>query len=201
MSIYLDVCPQNEYDRCLLGLARDFQQRDNTKSCYVIPPWQNMPATGQRFQRRGSIVLPMVEGVASTVLTWRVPPGWDGVITAHAHSFTGMGFDEGSGDLTWRLRRDYSYLRDLGAITESIGASANPYEVEGAGYRIYSNQTITYVVSVAVGAAARLDPTGRIVCLIAGWLYPNQYRRQEIHTRRMTPVHRRARGPMRRRLR
>lgn len=173
-SARMMICgPGNAYDECLRSLYRRFEER--LIACPVRcepPPFIDAPGFANRFQRVQAIPLPADDGTDNAVITWRVPPGWNGMLVAHAHQFTGAGFREGSGDLTWRVQRDYGYFRDLGAMTESIGDPSVPYQLEGAGYRIHSNQTLTYVVNVAVGAAAVLDPNGLIVCFLAGWIYP-----------------------------
>jgi hypothetical protein len=176
-------CPVNRYDACLLDVASRIPGALSRQRCFGVPPWQEMPGTGQRFQRRASIVRPALPNVETTVLTWRVPPGWDGVIITVTNVFVPIAppvgeLVDGSGDLTWRLQDNFRYFRDLGNITISLGSLQYPYELDGAGYRIYSNDTIVYTVTMSAAGAANLDPQGRVICAITGWLYPMaEYRR------------------------
>lgn len=175
-------CPRNIYDDCLLAEAVMFERALPFQECCVPAPWQEMPASGQRFQRRGAIALPAGAGVDTAVVSWRVPPVWDGVIITVTNVFSptpgGAGLVEGSGWLTWRLQDNYRYLRDLGNIQISLGTLRHPFELDGAGYRIFPNDLLTYTVSVSAAGIANLDPNGRVICAITGWLYPHaEYRR------------------------
>lgn len=180
---YISHCPENVYDACLLNAATRFEAALPLEQCCVPAPWQEMPATGQRFQRRQSLVLnTLVAGADTAVLSWRVPPGWDGVIITVTNVFAatpgGNGLIEGSGWLSWRLQNNYRYFRDLGNIQISLGSLRNPFELDGAGYRVATNDLITYFVNVNAAGIANLDPNGRVICAITGWIYPHaEYRR------------------------
>ena len=181
-KVFAPPCePPNACDGALgqqLSMLRMARQR----GAMCLPgrphPWIEMPASADRFQRVGTLALPADDGTDNQVLRFRVPFGWDGILLTVTNLYTGAVpvFGEGSGDLTWRIQRNFQWFRDLGAITITLGDLQSPYPLEGGGYRIYSNQVITYFVNVAVGAAARLDPNGRIVCALSGWFYPiSQY--------------------------
>jgi hypothetical protein len=135
-------------------------------------PRKAMPANGKRFQKTGSLANPGVEGVDFTVLQFRVPDSWDGVIVTLTNQWDGAGFVDGSGDLVWRVRFDNQWFKDLDNILITLGRLENPYELEGAGYQLTAGQTITYTVQLGPGSLGRLDPNGRVTCALSGWFYP-----------------------------
>jgi hypothetical protein len=175
--------PPNRYDRCLLaelemwrrivmagGVERVAQGRGQI--VYEREPWLHMPAQGKRFQKLGSLVRPLDDGADYLVNSFLVPTGYDGVIITMTGVFTGVGFVESSGDLTWRLRIGRRYAKDYGNVQISLGDLRTPYAIHGGGIRIYSNQLVRQYINVAIGAGAWLDPKGRIICACTGWFYP-----------------------------
>lgn len=174
----------NAYDQCLVknrifwdelqrlgGLSEICPERSDL---FGSPPWVDMPSNGRRFQRVGSVVLPADDGTDNLVLQVPMPVGYDGVLITVTCMFTGAGFVEASGDLTWRLRCNGYCLRDLGIIQTQLGTLSEPYALEGGGYKLQSGQTLRFYVAVALGAAVRLDPFGRVICGLTGWVYPRQ---------------------------
>lgn len=170
----------NLYDQCLgeqVGLqSRVLGQVDAAKRRqwrFGAPPWVSMPRTGQRYQKVEASVLPAVEGVDNLLLTYRVPYGYSGVLLTVTCLFSGTGFVEGSGDIVWRVRNNFRYFRDLGAVSISLGDLDTPYALEGGGYRIKSNDIIRLYAQLGAGALGVLDPAGRIIVGITGWIYPH----------------------------
>ena len=94
---------------------------------YPDPPWVKMPGQGKRFGHPSSIPLPAADGLDHAVQTFLVPYGYDGCIVAPVNVYTGQGFDEGSGVLTWRIRLNQRWVKDYGQITTSLGSLTQPY--------------------------------------------------------------------------
>lgn len=185
----------NEYDDCLdseYQAWKAFLASGGLRQCspqgrkkYTTPPWVSMPAEGRRF--RPISVSPLTDfqtlGVFNATdvicLQMRVPLGYDGVISDVVFNFTGSGFIEGSGDITWRLSADYlldstgvptaRWLRDMGEVTTSLGSLTQPSPVPRGGLRVYSNDLVTVWANVA---AAAVIANGNIITSIAGWVYP-----------------------------
>ena len=175
--------PANPWDRCLRqetglwwyiqccgGLAAVCRRVEGPR--YEVSPWNVMPPQGRRFQQINTIILPGNVGVDNVVVTFRVPVGYDGVIRSLVNRFIGPGFVEGSGDLAWRVQLSRRFANDYGNIQTSLGDLTSPSQMQSGGIRIYSNQTIRYLVSLGALAAAHLDANGRILCAISGWFYP-----------------------------
>lgn len=164
----------NEYTRCLsqamAAHAYAVRVTETMGDPGVNAPWLSMPPQAKRYQEVGNIVLP-AQGASATVRRWRVPIGYDGVLLGVTARFTGAGFAEGGGDLTFRFQQDFHYFRNLEAVQWSLGDLASPYDLEGAGYRIRSNQVLTMSVARA-NPSAGLNPAGRIIMAMSGYLYP-----------------------------
>lgn len=180
----------NPYDDCLDAEYRDFVHNFNAgipnQRQYVSKPWVSMPPEGRRF--RPIAVAPLTQfqtlgvfnATDTVVLQMRVPLGYDGVISDVVCNFTGSGFTEGSGDITWRLAADYlpasaidatggRYLRDMGALTTSLGSLTQPAPVPRGGLRIHSWDLVTFYANIAAAAAIA---NGNIICSVAGWFWP-----------------------------
>jgi hypothetical protein len=185
----------NVWDNCL---SRDLSQWMNLLACggiehnypggrgyYQTPPWISMPPDGRRFRPIGSQPLsafqvpgPGFNGLDTIVLQERVPLGYDGVITEIIFEFTGTGFVDGSGDISWRLASDYlvdpagtggRFLRDHGNVQVSIGSFQFPSPIPRGGLRVYSWDLVSVYAAVAPAAAIA---NGNIIAGISGWYWP-----------------------------
>lgn len=172
----------NQFDACLLreqavwhkiqcmgGVTDSCRRFDAPR--YIVPPWITMPPQGRRFQEVNTISLPAIN-TDTTVLDFRVPLGYDGVINGIVDRVIGAGFVEGSGDVEWRIRLNLHYLPDYGDIQTSLGDLTNPCSMQGGGIRIKSGQLVRYYVMINAAGAAHLDPNDRILCSLSGWYYP-----------------------------
>jgi hypothetical protein len=130
-----------------------------------------MPPEGQRLNKIGNINLPVAEGVETPVITFQVPPGYDGVIVNPVNEYTGTGFFEGSGDIVWRIRLNRRYVKDYGNIQTTLGSLTLPMSAQTHTIRLESNQIVTYTATLGAGALGRLNG-GKIICAIIGWTYP-----------------------------
>ncbi len=178
LNVNQRVAPPNHFDRYLWEEQARWKwlaSRGGIKNfCagtrYHYPPWIKMPATGERFQQISSIALPTDDGLDHVVLSFIVPNGYDGVGLTLVNSYTGQGFAEGSGDLTWRIKLNLHYPKNLGAIPTQLGSLITPYPVNAGQLLLQSDQLVQYIVNRAVGSAGLNG--GRIVCSIWGYYYP-----------------------------
>ena len=179
----------NPWDDCLDAEYKDFVDIFNagipSRKLYPSPPWVTMPPEGRRF--RPISVAPLTQfqtlgvfnATDTVVLQMRVPLGYDGVISDVVCQFTGQGFNEGSGDIVWRLAADYlplgagltggRYLRDMGNLLVSLGSLTQPSPVPRGGLRIYSWDLVTFFANISAAATAA---NGNIICSVAGWTWP-----------------------------
>jgi len=136
---------------------------------YPEPPWVKQPLQGQRYSKISSIPLPAASGTDVQVLSFQVPVGHDGVIISNVNLWTGTGFVEGGGDLTWRVQINRRYAKDYGAINTTLGSLTTPYAINSGAIRLQSGQIVRYLVNHAATSAL---VGGRIVCALFGWFYP-----------------------------
>jgi hypothetical protein len=141
----------------------------HNRKVYKDPPWLKMPAEGRQYQEIGSIVTPAADGNDYVVHQFKVPTGYDGVITSVTNFYTGAGFAEGSGNIVWRVTIGRAWLRNFGNIETTLGSLTSPCPLFRGGVRVYSDQVVSYYVNIPV-----LSPIagGRIVCAFFGWFYP-----------------------------
>ena len=137
---------------------------------YPDPPWVKMPGQGKRFGHPSSIPLPAADGADHLVQSFLVPYGYDGVIVAPVNLYTGQGFDEGSGILTWRIKLNMRYVKDYGAIITSIGSLTQPFYNANSQILLQSGQFVQYYVNRLLGDASLNG--GRIICGLWGWFWP-----------------------------
>ena len=178
-----DTAPQsvrpNRYSDLLYGHETLFRRIEEAggliKICcpsaypYDRPPYLIMPAQGRQYQEIDSISLPPANSTDTLVHQFTVPDGYDGVITSIVNFWTGTGFVEGSGDLTWRIMIGRAWARDLGEIETTLGSLASPCPLFRGGIRLKSNQLCRYYVNHRAGSSLS---GGRIVCGFFGWFYP-----------------------------
>lgn len=139
---------------------------------YSSPPWVKMPSQGKRFSYIQSIPLPTSGyGTDQLVLSWSVPLGYDGVINYIVQNYTGQGFQEGGGDLTWRLSLNERYVKNLGNTTTSIGTLVSGPISPNTTIILLSGQLVQYFVNVAPSAQSDLSG-GRVITSTWGWFWP-----------------------------
>lgn len=131
---------------------------------YIVPP----PGFFG-FDQPGIIPTPAANGVETDVINIQVPLGYDGVIKKLSNQYTGGGFVEGNGDLTWRVYRNSLAVRNYDNIQVQLGTMQNPRDI--AGIRVFSGQVIRVTVTHAVGSGLAVAGTN-IICFISGWFYP-----------------------------
>ena len=185
----------NPYDDCLDADYADWMgllSAGGLKACcpqgrrkYTSPPWVSMPSEGRRFRPISTQPLTAFQtagvfnGLDVIVLQERVPLGYDGVITEVIAEFTGTGFQDGRGDIIWRLAADFQisgggvtqgrFLRDYGNVQVQVGSFQFPSPVPRGGLRVYSWDLITFYANIpAISPVAN----GQVICGISGWFWP-----------------------------
>jgi hypothetical protein len=179
----------NEYDACCCEETHLWSQLVargglHTICCpqgrpkYPYPPYVKMPKEGRRFKPISTLLVSTAipfTGFDLTVLSERVPYGYDGVIediVCELVADSSTGFTEGSGDVSWRLSADQRYLRDEGNLQVTVGSLITPSPVPRGNLRVYSGNLMLFTVAFAPGAEANLNANARVVCSITGWYYP-----------------------------
>jgi len=136
---------------------------------YETAPWVKMPPQAKRFSEINSIPLPADNGTDTLVLSFLVPYGYDGVAVTTVANYTGQGFVEGSGDLTWRIQLNERYVKNYGNLQTQVGSLTIPTNI-GNSVRLLSGQLVQFFVNRRVNSISLTG--GRIICALLGWWWP-----------------------------
>lgn len=171
----------NEYDLCLMRDLELFNLIDREqKSCARKPEcflvderaWTDAPAGFVTFNPTKAIPLPDPADENVVILSFRVPFGYDGMILGQFHGYTGSTFEEGSGDIVWRIRANGRYMRDVGNMLVTIGSQITVAPIAG-GLQVRSGNLVEYVVSAPNGSSSLpLPGQQNILASLHGYFYP-----------------------------
>jgi hypothetical protein len=150
----------------LLGGGKYGDNSFNTTSGF--PPWLAMPPGSEPFDYVQNVIIPVALGTTSTIFSFTVENGYDGVIKRFYHNYLGAAFVEGSGDLIWSITADGRPIKNFGAMLTSMGNSATPRVSDGI--RVFAGQTISYNILHAANPLL----TDQVVASLAGYFYPRQ---------------------------
>jgi hypothetical protein len=183
----------NEFDANIAREARFWEwvrEHGGLKSCcripelgapiYSIAPWVAMPSNGLRIgPNDGIFFLPTNQisgggpftGVDTLLGTFRCEIGYDGVITHFICGFTGSNFDDGSGNIVWRLQIGQRFAKGVGNVTFTFGSLQTALTVPGSSYRMISGQTVKVFANIPPGSPVS---GGQVFGGFLGWVYPRR---------------------------
>ncbi len=131
----------------------------------ALPPHLYQPTTGLPFNPTTYVAIPAIAATA-TIIDFRVPNGYQGVINQMGNNFVGGGFTDGSGSVVWQLLLDGVPYPNFENIIASLGNPANPSLI-GA-IQLRERQRVQLVVkNVSIVVAGQLIG-GRL----SGYFYP-----------------------------
>jgi hypothetical protein len=139
----------------------------------LYPPvnWENVDKLG--YTTLGNI------GITVTILQFQVPIGRNGIINKIANNFIGGGFQEGSGNIIYRILVDGGTppgSNDYHLILGSLGSPASPTRI--AGFRIYENQVVQFTAT-----NVNITPAQQVVgARLMGYYYPRELEESDIWT-------------------
>jgi hypothetical protein len=144
-----------------------------------LTPFAKMPQDAIRLNQVGSLAIStLTEGRYNPILSYLVPPGYDGVINSTYNKFSiqaGPGLQDGSGMITWQLAINNYLQINYSNITMQMGDQSTLGQVaHDGGIRIQQNDLITFYAIVTAAGLAFLDPNGLINAGIQGWIYANR---------------------------
>lgn len=172
--------PPTIFNSCLDAEARMWQKINDCGGLLAIcpgrkwtePPWVRMPTQGKRFNKISSIALPAANATDTLITSFRVPYGWDGCIVTPVFNIDGVtGFNQGSGDLTWRLQLNQRWVKDFGAVTTFVGSTTTPYAVGIGQIILQSGQLVQIFVNRSVASSGTISG-GRVIGAAFGWFWP-----------------------------
>ena len=144
---------------------------------YVDPPWVKMPSQGKRYSKIGNLAYSnlIADGndhlIPFTNGAFYIPQSHDGCIVSTVFQYTGTGFAEGSGDLTWRIKINQRYAKDYGKVVTQIGSLQTPYNINSGQILVQSGNLIQIFVNIATSASGNLNG-GQIIGAVFGWTWP-----------------------------
>jgi len=165
----------NRFDYCLCEEAEATRQALPSRDCFQPLLFRNLgwiraPSWATEFSKSGVVPTPLAASGDVEVLSFRVPEGYDGVLAAIAAIYTGPVFDEGNGDLEWRLRINRVYATNMGRVLFSLGDVRRPMVLDG-GIPIQSGQRISLLVSAPNLSGVILPLATRIIGRLEGVFY------------------------------
>jgi len=168
---------ENDYDRCLLvnkRAVRKFRWQDQTR-CIVwhdMDELGRMPDGGLEFYERGSIVTPAPAPTDTVVMEFTVPTGYLGIIYGVLFHYTGTGFEDGGGDIVWRMKVGNGWAaQGLGNCLFQLGTVGQCLSLTDY-IAVNSNQRVQALVQVPNLSGNIQVGASRILATIQGWYYP-----------------------------
>jgi hypothetical protein len=169
------VLVPNKFDQCLSReLCAHLLYRPSKACCEPIlyrdinlvrAPQDYIP-----FRKTSAIPTPLAVSGDVEVLNFQVPHGYDGVIAGLFNVYTGPGFQDGNGDIEWRVIINRVYATHLGRVLVTLGSRQSSYPVDG-GIEVKSGNYIRYIVNVPNLSGGILPLNSQIVCGLEGLFY------------------------------
>ena len=147
-----------------------------------LPPWIYQPTNWENVDKINYVLLPAI-GSTTTIVSYTVPQGRNGVFNKVACNFVGGGWTEGSGDVIWRILVDGTPppgATDYDNILASLGSPAIPTGISG--FRFFENQVVTVVAfNNPAGPSGGVIVSGqRVGARLIGWNYPRDIEEPDI---------------------
>lgn len=140
-------------------------------TAYANNPVDTMPDTGQPLHIADGIPTPAPGATDVEVVSFIVPDNWFAIVKAVSNQYLNNSFQEGSGDLIWRVDVDGVYPPGFNNVRTSLGSVQHPRSLQGA-LIARGGQKVRYTVSVDAGATIPTGNTVYTVCSFDGYLVP-----------------------------
>lgn len=169
------VSVPNRFD---MALSQERLAHDHYRPAYPLADimlyrninWIRAPKDFIPFRKYAAVPTPLAVTGDVVVLDFQIPEGFDGVIAAIFHVYTGPGFLEGGGDLVWRLLINRVYAIHLGNVQVTMGSQAQAYPLDG-GIKVQSGTHVQYIVNAPNLSGGILPLASQIVCGVEGVFY------------------------------
>jgi len=174
------LCPApiNLYDLCAEDEVRRTRRIQFKPPCDIpcnLLPWDEdgmpVPAGGRPFHVTGTITTPDAAAGDVLVCQARVPYGYDALLAYIYQIYQGSGFEQGSGDIVWRIRRNQFWLKQLGNNPYQLGSVQNPLPLT-EGQIILSGSLFSYYVNVPNLSGMIQVGASLISCGMLGFYWP-----------------------------
>ena len=132
---------------------------------------QPVPAGGVPFYVGGHVATPAPADGDVLVCSGRVPHGYDALLTDIYHVYQGSGFEQGSGDIVWRIRRNQIWVKTLGNMLYSLGTPKNTVWLT-QGEIMFSGTQFFFFVNVPNLSGMIQVSASTISCGMRGFYWP-----------------------------
>jgi hypothetical protein len=148
--------PLNWFNACALAEELRMRSIQFPPLCAIPPeycnllPWEDdaaIPHEAVPFNPTLGITTPAPAAGDQTVVSLRVPYGYDGLLTGIWWLYSGINFVQGSGDIIWRVQVNQRYVKDLSNVLFQLGNPKTPIPLT-EGVILFSGQTVRIVVNV-----------------------------------------------------
>ncbi len=177
--------PRNVWDWCMFVEAVRVRRITFPPICSIPAeyrnrhalPWNDdfgsnaIPDQAVPMRQTGGIVTPATAAGDTVVIEERAPKGYDGLIMGAWWFYTGSGFEQGSGDIVWRVQLGQRYLEDLGAVPYAMGSPQSPMPMT-EGQIVLSGQTARVIVNVPNLSGMIQIGASRIAAGLIGFYWP-----------------------------
>lgn len=174
------LCPRpiNRYDLCAEDEARRLKCIKIRPACNIPErelPWDEdyvpIPAGAVPFHITGTVETPATTAGDVLVCFGNVPVGYDGLLTSIFQQYQGAGFQQGSGDIVWRIKRNQQWLKDLGNMPYAVGNPKNLVDLT-QGQVLFSGTRFSYYVNVPNLSGMIQTGNSLITCGMNGFYWP-----------------------------
>lgn len=147
---------------------------------YAVPPWTKMPPQGKRYMKIAAADLPPF-GSGDTIVPFAKSTdvdsegrfvAWDGYdfcAETIIFQYDGTNFQDGSGDIIFRIQIDQHFLKDFSAVTTQIGSFQLPYPINRGQSLFQSGNRIACIVNHVNN---NQSPPGKVLMMVSGWGWP-----------------------------
>ena len=144
---------------------------------YAVSPLLSKPSAGIDFKK--IFFQPLSAFQSAGVFTgldvimgqWNVDIGYDGVINKFVVGFTGDGFNQGSGNIVWRLKVGQRFVRDFGNVKNTYGDLNTALLVQSDHVEMISGQTVTLIANIPAGSPVN---GGQVFAGTFGYIWPRR---------------------------
>lgn len=135
-------------------------------------PWLNMPASGEQFNYVDQIEAPAPSATDTTVVEFRCPAGYEGVLWAVSWGYTGTGYDEGSANILWRLSVNNRFPRGFDQIPLQLGRT-NLWQLP-APIRFSANELLLIAVNIPLLSPVSTGAGSYVFGTLSGFIWPSR---------------------------
>lgn len=164
----------NNADEALLqDIILSNRLRADQKGPYKESSLIDQPVGSRPFLEQGSVPYSsLAPSTDYTLISFRAPRGFRGVLSNISNWVSVGGFPEGQGVLTWRYALGDGWLFEYGTVLYTIQPDLTGAMVGRGGMIIMPNQTLSVTLTTGPDLST-LDPNSVVCARLKGWYVPD----------------------------